>query len=147
MIEELQQPVPKAFNIQKPTGFDLNTKLRPGKNLREFFQRAETAGKGNEGVREISHHGFALVHGLDGMQFGESAVTDLPLNQAARHDANRFATVAQNRIGNNAHQANATTAKDQTNAALRQKLTQTLCSVRIRWANSGRRATEDANPH
>ena len=61
-IEERGERVVEAVYIQESAGFLVDAELSPGEHLRELFQRAVAAGKGDESVGEVGHQGLSLVH-------------------------------------------------------------------------------------
>ncbi len=73
---------------------------------------------------------LALVHGLDHVQLGQLLAGQLPALERLRNHADDLAAGAQRRIGDRTHQAYATAAVDQRDAASRQHLTHLSAAVR-----------------
>src|SRR5262249_39396845 len=126
-------------------GLLLNSQLRPSDGLAELFQRAITAGKGNEGIGEICHERLALVHGLDYMQLGHAAMADFAMHQRLRNHADNFTTFAQRCIGERTHQTDAPAAEDHADATFRQKFTESLRRLLVRRARTDRRTTKNTD--
>src|ERR1700682_2682693 len=100
-------------NIQDGAGLAVDAELEPGDNFAEFFPASETAGKEEEGVGEVGHHGFALMHGFNDVQLGERWMSDFLLYQRAGHDTDGLASGGQHGVREDAHQADAAAAEDQ----------------------------------
>jgi hypothetical protein len=105
VIEKTCQGIVKTIHIEQTARLAVKFQLRPGEGFGNFFQGTQPARHGNEAVGQFSHHGFALVHVVDHVQFGDAAVRQLALFHAARDDADHLAVGFQNRLGNFAHQS------------------------------------------
>lgn len=64
-------------------------------------------------LRVSSSWSLSLMHRFDDVDLRERAVSDLPLPQALRNDADDFPTLTQHRIGELAHQSDRTAAEDE----------------------------------
>src|SRR5436190_23914311 len=85
VIEKRQQRVEEAVDIQQPDGFLVMTELRPRPNLEQLLERPGSAWKRKERIGAIGHHRFALVHRAHLMQFGQTGMRELALDQRPRN--------------------------------------------------------------
>jgi hypothetical protein len=65
VVEDGEQGVVVAGDVEETAGFSVLAELRPGKNLEELFERAGAAGERDEPFGELGHRGLALVHRAD----------------------------------------------------------------------------------
>ena len=77
VVEELQQVIVEAADVEQADGLRVEFELGPGEDFGELFERAEAAGQGDETVGQVFHECFALVHALDDAQFGEFNFADV----------------------------------------------------------------------
>ncbi len=110
VIDLGEERIVKAVNVQQAAGLAMETELRPGEHFAKFFERAVTAGQGNETIGQISHHGFAVVHGMNDAQISESIMGEFFIDERLGDDADDFAARVENGIGDRAHEANITAA-------------------------------------
>ena len=62
-VEEGEQAVPVTKRVDENDGLGVEAKLGPGDDFEQFFECAVAAGEDQEGVGQLCHAGFALVHG------------------------------------------------------------------------------------
>src|SRR5208282_2239207 len=77
VLEECDQRVEVAVHVEDADRLLMNTQRAPAQDLEELLERADPAGKGEEGRRLRRHQRLALVHAGDDMELGESVVRDL----------------------------------------------------------------------
>ena len=108
--------------------------LAPGPNLKQLFKCADAAGQCHKGIAALGHHGFALMHVLDDVQFVASLVGQFLVHQRLGNDADDAAARLTGGFSNSAHQAGAPAAIDQLAAALANPLAYSLgnfCELRV----------------
>ena len=143
--ELLQQRVVVALNVEQAARFAVDAELRPGDRFEKFFECPVAAGQGNEGVGQIGHACFALVHRADHVQLCESAVSDLTCHQRVRDYPDGFAAGRERSIGEHSHQANFASAENDANATFRQRAPEFASRRSISGAGTDVRSAEDAN--
>ena len=87
--------------------------LRPGPDLKNLLQRADTTRQRNKAVRQFGHQGFSLVHGLGDMKLGQPLVLDLFAFERFGYHPHGPPAKLQHRIGHQTHDAHTGTAIDQ----------------------------------
>ncbi len=92
--------------------------MPPGQHFEGFFERAEATWEGNEGVRELGHQRFPVVHRFDDAQVGNARVGHLEVQQVARDHANHVAAAFEDGVGHGAHQAHVGAAVHKLDPAL-----------------------------
>ena len=95
----------------------MQSELLPGEQLEQLVKRPGAAGERDHRVGQLGHQRFALVHGLDDVEFGQTGVGDLVLDQAPRDHADHGAAGGQRAIGERPHQPDARAAVDDLEAA------------------------------
>jgi hypothetical protein len=63
-----------SIHVQDPARFLMDGELAPRDGLHEFLQRTEASGEHDEGVGELGHAVFSLMHGADHVETGQAAV-------------------------------------------------------------------------
>ena len=119
-VEEGEQPLVIALDVEHAAGLAVNAELRPGQHLEGLLERAHAAGKRDEAVGARRHRRLALVHRVDHHELAEAVVGDLLGDQRARDDADDLAAALEHRIGDRPHQPDAGAAVHQPAAALDQ---------------------------
>ena len=99
LVQEGDEPVVKACDIEQRAGLRMVPELRPGPDFEQLFERPDTAGHGNEPVGQFGHQGLALVHRADHPQVRQTIVGDFLGGQCVWNDADHMATSRQRRIG------------------------------------------------
>jgi len=79
------------------------------------------------------------------VQFGQSAVSDLLLDQCPGHHTDHSPALAKTGVGQNSHEADFSAAVHQTDSALRKRLPYTLGGLFINRLRAGTRATKDTD--
>jgi len=116
-VEESQEGVVEALDVQQAVGLAAKTELRPGEDFGEFLEGAEAAGQSDEGVREFGHEGLAFMNGGDDAEVLEAKVRDFFICEAFWNNADDFAAAGKHGTGNDAHQADAATAVNEADLA------------------------------
>ncbi len=116
-IAEPEKRIEVAIDVEQRDGLVMKAELRPSKSFKEFVERAETAGQGEEGLGDFVHERLAVVHGFDDMEAAESGVGDLFVNERLRDDANDVPAGGKSGVGEGAHQTDAGAAVDEAQAA------------------------------
>src|SRR5262249_44915688 len=94
-------------------------------------------------VGQVGHQRLALVHGADDVQRRQPAVGQLLVHQRLRDDADRLATDAQYRVGEDAHEADVAGAEDEADATAGQQLAEWPGRVAVLRTVPGARPAED----
>jgi len=84
VIEERLEPRPEPIDVEEHDRLGVIAEVQPGELLERLLERAEPAGRDDERVGELEQHRLALMHRVDDMELGQSAVRDLALDQRAR---------------------------------------------------------------
>ncbi len=108
---------PSTFS--KPHGWACSPSCAHVRIFERFFERAEAARQRDEAVGQFRHRRFALVHRFDDAKVGESAMPHLTLHQRVRNDAGHATAARERRVGEHAHQPDATAAVHEFDIALR----------------------------
>lgn len=91
----------------------MQAELTPCQHLEQFIQRARPAGEGDKGICALEHDGLALMHCIDGDQFGKIITVHLAAPKMMRDHPGDMGTTLQRRPGDAAHQTDLTTAINQ----------------------------------
>lgn len=113
VIEKGEQAIKETLDIEKAYGFSMEAELEPGECLKKFVQRAKAAWECDEAITEIHHPLFALMHGADDVELGESGVAQLLFHECVGDDADDFAASRECGIGDGAHEAHSATPIDE----------------------------------
>lgn len=130
MVEQPGKRVEVAQDIQAADGFAVDAELGPGQDFAKLFVGAQSARQRDEGVGELCHEGFAVVHGSDDAQIG-AAVRQLAIDEHLRDDADDLAARGKSRVGQHAHQADVAAAIDQSDAPLAEEPAKCCCHFGI----------------
>lgn len=144
-FEEVEQLVIEACDVEEHDRFGMQFQRLPGKNLEEFLEGAEAAGKDEEGVGEFSHEAFTGVHGVDDMQFLHALVGDFLVDEDVRDDADDAAVLGKGRIGDCAHETDVRTAVDQADVARGQRVSEFAGGFAVLGTAAFRGRTEDGD--
>src|SRR5436309_11186319 len=93
--KELKQELIEPTGVEESDRLEVQAKLEPSENLDHLFQGANASGQSDKRVGELRHAMLALVHRLDGYQFGEALVCALLGNHGAGDHANNLAPGCQ----------------------------------------------------
>ena len=119
VLHQFQHRVPETVDIGEDHRLGMAAELRPGHDLDDLLQRADTARQCHEGIGALEHHMFALMHVLGDdklVQLSERMARRLHIDQKFRYDAGHFAAIGKNAAGNCAHDALGAAAIDEANA-------------------------------
>ena len=105
VVEEREERAPVAEGVQQSHRFGVNAELGPGENLAELIKGAIAAWHSDERIGEIGHESFALMHGFDDAEIGESAVGDFAVDEGGGDDSDDFAAVSEGGVGERAHES------------------------------------------
>jgi hypothetical protein len=123
-VEELQQGVIVAGDVQQAAGLAMEAQLRPGQHLAELLQGPVAARQRDEGVGQLRHQRLPFVHRAHHPQFGEPAVGQLARLQRRRDDPDHLAARRQRAVGGDPHQSNVAASVDQPQAPPGRQLAQ-----------------------
>ena len=95
MGEQSQQRLPEPVDIGKQDRLGVPPELLPSQLLHQFLQRADAAGKSDEGIRVLEHQPFALVHVGGDDHFLDARQRVLAHGQEVRNDARHHAAMIE----------------------------------------------------
>src|SRR2546430_16585415 len=72
--KELKQEVIEPASVEESDRLEVQAKLEPGENLDDLLQGADASRQRDKRIGEVGHAMLALVHSLNGDQFGEGRV-------------------------------------------------------------------------
>src|SRR3989304_6931937 len=116
MIYTLQEQVKIPSHIEQANRFCMQSQLRPGNNLKELIEGAETAGHCDKGARKFRHHSLSLVHARYEVEFRQTIMGKLFGREGVRDHTDDFSLFFQNSVRNDRHQTNAASAVDEPNS-------------------------------
>src|SRR5262245_55250093 len=145
VVEELDQAVEVAGDVEDAGGLGVDAQLTPGEDLKIALEGADPAGEDDEGIREVGHLGLPLVHRGDHDEVGNAGVGGLLLHQLLRDDAGHVAAVLVHRVGQLSHDAHAGSAVDQLDALIGEELAELTRGGPVLGALPGIGAAEDAD--
>ena len=121
------------------------SELNPGELLDQFFQRADAARQGHEGIGALEHFELALVHVARDDQLLRQPPRPLALGQKFRDDSGRLAAVFEHGFGERAHQADRAAAINQPDAVLGEDFAELFRRFDEARFSSGARSAIDAD--
>ena len=124
MVEEAEELIVKTIDVDEHSWFLVQAEILPGENLKHLFKRAEAARQNEEGIRKLGHLRFARVHICGDVQLGDSAVSDLEIDEDLRDDAYDSPLAGETGLGDCFHEAHIGSAIDDTNVLLRKGSTE-----------------------
>ena len=146
VVEEGDERLVVARDVQQPQRLGVDAELRPGVDLEELLERADAAGQRDEGVGELGHERLALVHGADHPQVVEAGVADLAVEDRLGDDADDLAARGARRVGQRRPSSRRLRAAvDDAHAALRQAAPDGLGGLQVGRVRAGVGAAEDAD--
>ena len=116
MVDERSKRRPVARDIDDEDRLVVEPELLPGDDLEGLVERAEAAGQHGEGVGQLEHPAFALVHAVDDDELADAGMADLAIVQVVGNDAGDAAAAGERRIGHEPHQPDPAAAIDEFDA-------------------------------
>jgi hypothetical protein len=144
-LDEVVERCVESADIEECAGLLMETELRPGPLLADFFKRAGSSREGEEGVCKRCHDGFPLVHIGDDAHFGQHVVADLAVHERLRHDADDAAAVFEGCVGDRPHEADRAAAVDDLVPGLGQVRTHVASRANVFWVAARVGAAEDGD--
>jgi len=123
----------------------MESQLRPGEDLAEFFQGAEAAGQRDKTIGKLGHEGFAFVHRIDDAQILDAAMRQFAGDEGLRDHSDNVPSPAQHCISHRAHQPDVTTAIDKLEVAPRENFAHERRGRGVNCPRPTIRAAKDAN--
>ena len=120
MVQPCHQQIEVVLEIEQSARLAVESELCPCQYLRNLVQSSQPAGQRDEGIGELDHHRFPLMHGADDSQFGQEAGRRLEAKQGLGDDADHFPSGIKRTAGDGAHESEPTTAIDDADPRLRQ---------------------------
>ena len=143
--KELNQEVIEPASVEESDRLEVQAKLEPGENLDDLLQGADASRQRDKRIGELRHALLALVHSLNGYQFGETLVCALLGNHGAGDHANDFASGCQCSVRQRAHETNAAATINDGEAATGARCAESCCHSRVFGRGSPSGAGINAN--
>jgi hypothetical protein len=124
----------------------MDAKLKPGNHFAELFPASVGSWQKKERVGEIGHQGFAFVHGGNDVKMRERRMSDFPFDKRLRDYTNGLTSGGENRISEDAHQADTAAAENECDAGGRQCAAELAGGFGIDGIRAGAGAAEHAEP-
>jgi hypothetical protein len=145
VVEEGEEGVVEAFDVEKAVGFAVKAELGPGEDFGKFLEGAEAAGQGDEGIGKVGHEGLAFMHGGDDPKVFKAKMGDFLRNEGLRDDAGDFAAGGHYGVGDGAHQPDTAAAEDEADTAFGEQGAQIAGGRGVTGAGTGIGAAIDAD--
>jgi hypothetical protein len=145
VVEEGDEAVEVVGGVEQGAGLVVEAELSPGEDLKELVEGAHPAGEGDEGVGEVVHHRFAVVHGGDDVEASEGEVVDLAGEQGVGDDAKGLAAVVEDGVGEGTHEADGGAPVNERDAMRREQGAEGDGVFAEAGVCAGLRAAEDAD--
>src|SRR5256885_9440738 len=144
--KELKQEVIEPARVEEADRLEVQAKLEPRENLDDLLQGADASRQRDKRIGELRHAMLALVHSLNGYQFGETLVCALLGNHGAGDHANDFASGCQCSVRQRAHETNAAATIDDGEVATGARYAEGGCHSRVfgRYPEAGARINADS---
>jgi len=126
VIEEDEELIVEAVDVEKKNGLGVNFERMPGENLEEFFEGAEPTREGDECVGFFSDERLASVHGARDVEFGDAVVGDLKIDEHLGDDANDLSVSGQGCLRNSPHETHIGSAVDEADVASSERVAKFL---------------------
>ena len=123
----------------------MDAKLCPRDDLAELLEGSKAARHCHECIRELRHRRLTLVHRVHDSEIGQGAMRELARDQRVRDDANRMTAGIEHGIRDYTHQANAASAKDETDSAPHHLTAKLHCGLSVLRIVSGAGSAEHAD--
>ena len=130
-LHHLKQGVEITTGVENDNRVEIEAKLFPSNDFQQFLQRTAPAGQSDDGIAQIRHFLFALMHILHLYHFCQPFMVPTLLHHEAGNNTGHFSARSQYGIGSGTHQADATRTVYQANAALSQQSAQFAGSFKI----------------
>jgi hypothetical protein len=117
VVEEDEELVVEAVDVEKEDRLRVEFKGVPGKDLKELFEGAEAAGKRDERVGFFSDERLAGVHGAGDVEFADAVMRDLEIDEDLGDDTDNLAFCCQGCFGNGLHETDIGPAVDDADVA------------------------------
>ena len=113
MVQECNQRIEIATDVENAARFVLDSQLGPGRCLEELLEGAEPSGEHDEAIRRFRHGCLALMHRLGDVQPTQVLMGDLLLLECPSDHTVRSATRCHRGVCHDPHQANVTAPVDE----------------------------------
>lgn len=117
----------EIVGVEKHDRLAVEPHLLPSEHLEHFFNGAEAARKSNCGVGKIGHDRLAFVHGINHVELSETLMGHFPLGDPVRKYAGDSATCFQNRVSQQPHESDRSTAIDEFDVSTRERTPEQFC--------------------
>ena len=124
----------------------MDAKLCPRDDLAELLEGAKAAGQCHECIRELRHRRLAVVHRVHDTKIGQRAMRELARDQRVRDHANRVTAGLEHGVGDDTHQANAASAKHETNVSPHHLTAKLYCRLSVLRVVPRSGSAEHADP-
>ena len=111
-----EEGVVEAVGVEYHDVAVVEAELAVADDFGEFFEGADAAGQGDDGLRQAGHSGFARVHGVGDDGFGCVGVVPAAVDHELRDDAHGVAAGGAAATSGSAHQPHAAAAVDERQA-------------------------------
>ncbi len=103
--------------------------LPPSPHFKKLFKSAYAAGQGKKSICSFGHHVFALMHGVNQIEFVTVVTRQFFFSQRSGNNSYNFSTGLLRSRSNHTHQTTVSTAVDQLTLALTYPLANSLCGL------------------
>src|SRR5690606_28400005 len=143
-VEEGDQRVIVAVEIEQRTGLAMDLELCPCPGLEQLVHGADASGQRDECIGQLAHEPLALRQRLNDMQTRQDWVAHLMVEQHLRTTAVLLAGGFVDSVRIRPHVPTPSASVDEPQPTARERTAEFPCQGRVLWLVTRARATEDA---
>ena len=118
MIEEGEELVVEAVDVEQHDGFLVKLESLPGEDLEHLFEGSEAAWEDEKSIGLLTHEGLARVHGVGDVELGDAVVGDFEIDEDFGDDTYDATSVSEAGFSHGAHETDGGSAVDKADVAL-----------------------------